>query len=160
MTIVDGLIASRDALYHSANYRSVVAFGTAREVTDRDEKEAVLERMTRRYFPGRTVGEHYRAPSDADLKITSLLAIEIEEIEREEAERPTGEARPTTTTARRRSGRAASCPSPRPAKSALSSRVRGDRRASPEPEPAPRRTAPARASPRLGSYGTAASGSS
>jgi uncharacterized protein len=80
MTIVDGLIASRDALYHSANYRSAVAFGTAREVADRAEKEAVLERMTRRYFPGRTVGEHYRAPSDADLKITSLLAIEIEEL--------------------------------------------------------------------------------
>ena len=59
-TLVDGLIASRDALYHSANYRSAVAFGTAREVTDRAEKEAVLERMTRRYFPGRTVGEHYR----------------------------------------------------------------------------------------------------
>ena len=80
MTIVDGLIASRDALYHSANYRSAVAFGTAREVADRDEKEAVLERMTRRYFPGRTVGEHYRAPSDKDLKITSLLAIEVEEL--------------------------------------------------------------------------------
>jgi nitroimidazol reductase NimA-like FMN-containing flavoprotein (pyridoxamine 5'-phosphate oxidase superfamily) len=80
VTIVDGLITSRDALYHSANYRSAVAFGTAREVTDRDEKEAVLERMTRRYFPGRTVGEHYRAPSDKDLGITSLLAVEIDEI--------------------------------------------------------------------------------
>lgn len=80
VTIVDGLIASRDALYHSANYRSTVAFGRAREVADRDEKEAVLERMTQRYFPGRTVGEHYRAPSDGDLKITSLLAIEVEEL--------------------------------------------------------------------------------
>ena len=79
-TIVDGLIASRDALYHSANYRSAVAFGTAREVTDPAEKEAVLERMTRRYFPGRTVGEHYCGPSDKDLNITSLLAIEVEEL--------------------------------------------------------------------------------
>ena len=79
-TIVDGLIASRDALYHSANYRSAVAFGTAREVTDSAEKEAVLERMTRRYFPGRTVGEHYRGPSDKALNITSLLAIEVEEL--------------------------------------------------------------------------------
>jgi nitroimidazol reductase NimA-like FMN-containing flavoprotein (pyridoxamine 5'-phosphate oxidase superfamily) len=79
-TLVDGLIASRDALYHSANYRSAVAFGTAREVTDDAEKEAVLERMTRRYFPGRTVGEHYRGPSDKDLNITSLLAIEVDEL--------------------------------------------------------------------------------
>ena len=80
VTLLDGLIASRDALNHSANYRSAVAFGTAREVTDRDEKEAVLERMTRRYFPGRTVGVDYRAPSDADLKITALFAIEVEEL--------------------------------------------------------------------------------
>jgi nitroimidazol reductase NimA-like FMN-containing flavoprotein (pyridoxamine 5'-phosphate oxidase superfamily) len=80
VTLLDGLIASRDALYHSANYRSATVFGRAREVTDRDEKEVVLERMTRRYFPGRSVGVDYRAPSDADLKITSLLAIEVEEM--------------------------------------------------------------------------------
>ncbi len=92
-TIVDGLVASRDALYHSSNYRSAVVFGTAREVEDRDEKEAVLERMTRRYFPGRTVGEHYRAPSDADLKITSLLAVEVEEINgKKRSGPPTGPA--------------------------------------------------------------------
>lgn len=80
VTILDGLIASRHALYHSANYRSAVAFGVAREVTDRDEKEAVLERMTRRYFPGRTVGEHYSAPTDNDLKITGLMAIDVAEV--------------------------------------------------------------------------------
>jgi nitroimidazol reductase NimA-like FMN-containing flavoprotein (pyridoxamine 5'-phosphate oxidase superfamily) len=80
VTIVDGLIASRHALYHSANYRSAVAFGRAREVADRAEKAAVLERMTRRYFPGRTVGEHYSAPTDADLKITALMAIEVDEL--------------------------------------------------------------------------------
>lgn len=80
VTILDGLIASRHALYHSANYRSAVAFGVAREVTDRAEKEAVLERMTRRYFPGRTVGEHYSAPTENDLKITGLMAIEIDEV--------------------------------------------------------------------------------
>lgn len=80
VTILDGLIASRHALYHSANYRSTVAFGRAREVTDRDEKAAVLERMTRRYFPGRTIGVDYHAPSDADLRITALMAIDIEEL--------------------------------------------------------------------------------
>jgi len=80
VTILDGLIASRHALYHSANYRSAVAFGKAREVTDRDEKAAVLERMTRRYFPGRTIGVDYHAPSDAELKITALMAVEIEEL--------------------------------------------------------------------------------
>ena len=80
MTILDGIVASRHALYHSANYRSAVAFGRAREVTDRDEKAAVLERMTRRYFPGRTIGVDYHEPSDADLRITALMAIEVEEL--------------------------------------------------------------------------------
>jgi nitroimidazol reductase NimA-like FMN-containing flavoprotein (pyridoxamine 5'-phosphate oxidase superfamily) len=80
VTILDGLIASRAALYHSANYRSAIGFGVAREVTDRAEKEAVLERMTRRYFPGRMVGEHYSAPTDNDLKITGLMAVTLDEV--------------------------------------------------------------------------------
>jgi len=90
VTILDGLIASRHALYHSANYRSTVAFGVAREVTDRNEKEAVLERMTRRYFPGRTVGEDYHAPTDNDLKITGLMAIDIAEVNGKRRSGPPG----------------------------------------------------------------------
>jgi nitroimidazol reductase NimA-like FMN-containing flavoprotein (pyridoxamine 5'-phosphate oxidase superfamily) len=80
VTLLDGLVASRDALYHSMNYRSAVAYGRARSVTDKAEKIALFDRMTRRYFPGRTEGEHYAGPSDADLKITELLEIEIEEL--------------------------------------------------------------------------------
>lgn len=79
VTLLDGLIASRHALNHSANYRSAAVFGTAREVTDAAEKEAVLERMTRRYFPGRTVGTDYHAPTSKDLRITALMAVAIEE---------------------------------------------------------------------------------
>lgn len=78
VTLLDGLVASRDALYHSMNYRSVVAFGRARPVVDEAEKVAIFDRMTQRYFPGRTMGVDYRPPSRADLKITELLAIEIE----------------------------------------------------------------------------------
>jgi uncharacterized protein len=80
VTLLDGLIASRDALYHSMNYRSAVAFGQARSVTDEAEKIAIFERMTLRYFPGRTAGVDYAGPSAADLKITDLLEIEIEEL--------------------------------------------------------------------------------
>ena len=80
VTLLDGLVASRDALYHSMNYRSAVAFGRARPVADAEAKADILERMTRRYFPGRTVGVDYRPPSAADLKITDLLEIEIEEL--------------------------------------------------------------------------------
>ena len=38
VTLVDGLIASRDALYHSANYRSATVFGT-RPRSDRPRRE-------------------------------------------------------------------------------------------------------------------------
>ena len=80
VTLLDGLVASRDALYHSMNYRSAVALGRARAVVGDEEKAAILERMTRRYFAGRTVGVDYNPPSAADLKITELLAIPVEEL--------------------------------------------------------------------------------
>ena len=38
VTLADGLVYSRKAMNHSMNYRSVVLFGTAREVTDPDKK--------------------------------------------------------------------------------------------------------------------------
>jgi len=79
VTLLDALVASRHALTHSANYRSAIAYGVAREVIDADEKQAVLERMTRRYFPGRTVGSDYHPPTAKDLKITALFAVAIEE---------------------------------------------------------------------------------
>jgi len=80
VTLLDGLVASRTALYHSMNYRSVVAFGTARSVVGDAEKTAIFDRMTRRYFPGRTIDVDYHAPPAGDLKMTELLAVEIEEV--------------------------------------------------------------------------------
>ena len=38
VTLVDGLVLSRSAFDHSMNYRSVVAFGTARKVMDPEQK--------------------------------------------------------------------------------------------------------------------------
>jgi len=38
VTLLDGLVYSRTALYHSMNYRCAVAFGRGREVTDAAEK--------------------------------------------------------------------------------------------------------------------------
>jgi hypothetical protein len=80
VTLLDGLVASRHALYHSMNYRSAVAFGTARSVAGDAEKTAIFDRMTQRYFPGRTIDVDYHGPTEADLKITELLAIEIQEL--------------------------------------------------------------------------------
>jgi uncharacterized protein len=91
VTLLDGLVASRDALYHSMNYRSAIAFGTARPVTSATIKTAIFERMTLRYFPGRTSGVDYNAPSERDLRITDLLEIEIDELNgKKRAGPPTG----------------------------------------------------------------------
>lgn len=77
--LLDGLIASRDAESHSANYRSVVVFSRVERVTDMDEKRAILERMTLRYFPGRTVGTDYEAATVKQLRALEVLRAPITE---------------------------------------------------------------------------------
>jgi hypothetical protein len=39
----------------------------------------VYETMVRRYFPGRTEGRDYSAPTEAHLESTALVEVEIEE---------------------------------------------------------------------------------
>ena len=79
VTIVDGLVFSRSAKYHSANYRSVVCFGRAREVTGDAEKERAMAEMTSRYFDGRTSGTDYQPPTKKDLDEITVVAFTIEE---------------------------------------------------------------------------------
>ena len=79
VTLTDGLVYSRKAMNHSVNYRSVTVFGAAREIIDQDEKFNLFDRMVRRYFPGRVVGEDYNAPPPADLGVTALIEVKIEE---------------------------------------------------------------------------------
>jgi len=79
VTRLDGLVYSRTALYHSMNYRSVVCFGRGRPVTDPQVQRTVFEAMVRRYFPGRTEGRDYSAPTAEHLESTALVEIEIEE---------------------------------------------------------------------------------
>lgn len=80
VTLLDGLVYSRDARFHSVNYRSVVAFGKGHPVQDLDEKAIVFERMIARHHPGREVGRDYAPPASADLMATAIVCIEIEEM--------------------------------------------------------------------------------
>jgi len=80
VTELDGLVYSRDAKYHSANYRCVMCFGHARLVDDDAVKQAVFQAMTCRYFPGRTPGRDYTAAPQAHLDATPLLEIVIEQM--------------------------------------------------------------------------------
>lgn len=73
------LIASKTAPGHSANYRSVVAFGHGRPITDVAEKRRILDVMTARYFPGRATPTDYAPATDDDLGQMDLIEIEIDE---------------------------------------------------------------------------------
>jgi nitroimidazol reductase NimA-like FMN-containing flavoprotein (pyridoxamine 5'-phosphate oxidase superfamily) len=80
VTMLDGLVASRDAKSHSANYRSAVIFGRAEVVVDLEEKREVFVRMTERFFSGREVGRDYAHASVKDLRGVELLAVRVEEM--------------------------------------------------------------------------------
>lgn len=79
VTLVDGLVYSRTALYHSVNYRSVVVFGRAAPPPSAEAQRTLLHEMVARYHPGRTVGRDYEAIPDAHLAATAFIEIAIEE---------------------------------------------------------------------------------
>lgn len=80
VTLVDGLVYSRTALYHSVNYRSVVVFGRAAASPPPDEvQRTLLHDMVARYHPGRRVGRDYDAIPDGHLAATAFIEIAIEE---------------------------------------------------------------------------------
>jgi nitroimidazol reductase NimA-like FMN-containing flavoprotein (pyridoxamine 5'-phosphate oxidase superfamily) len=76
-TIVDGLVLARSAFNHSMNYRSVVVFGSAREVTDPEELHTAAAAITAHVAPGRE--EEARMPTDEEYRQTLLLAVPLEE---------------------------------------------------------------------------------
>jgi nitroimidazol reductase NimA-like FMN-containing flavoprotein (pyridoxamine 5'-phosphate oxidase superfamily) len=77
VTLLDGLVCARAVFHHSMNYRSAVIFGTARLVTDPDEKLAALRAVTDHLVPGRW--EHAREPSRKELAATSVVALPLAE---------------------------------------------------------------------------------
>jgi nitroimidazol reductase NimA-like FMN-containing flavoprotein (pyridoxamine 5'-phosphate oxidase superfamily) len=77
VTIVDGLVLARSAFHHSMNYRSVVAFGTARKIEDRVEKVEALRVISEHLMAQRW--DDVRTPTEQELKATTVLKLEIEE---------------------------------------------------------------------------------
>lgn len=76
VTHLDSLVVARSPFNHSADYRSVMAFGNARIVEDRDEKEQALVMMVDRLYPGRT--ESLRQSTRQEIKGTSVIYMDIE----------------------------------------------------------------------------------
>ncbi|CAK0783324.1 hypothetical protein CVIRNUC_006523 [Coccomyxa viridis] len=78
VTLLDGLVLARSQFNTDMNYRCVLVFGKAREVTDSEEKAAALLKLTEHIIPGRT--QHARAASDKELSQTAVLAIDLTEV--------------------------------------------------------------------------------
>ncbi len=77
VTLVDGLVLARSAFHHSMNYRSVVIFGRAALVTEREAKLAALFAFSEHVIAGRW--DEVRQPTEQELKATTVLALPLSE---------------------------------------------------------------------------------
>jgi hypothetical protein len=77
VTLIDGLVLARSAFHHSMNYRSVVVFGRAAVVDEREEKLAALRVLSEHMIPGRW--DDVREPSERELQLTTVLSLPLTE---------------------------------------------------------------------------------
>jgi nitroimidazol reductase NimA-like FMN-containing flavoprotein (pyridoxamine 5'-phosphate oxidase superfamily) len=77
VTLLDGLVLARSAFHHSLNYRSVVIFGRASMVDDKEAKLAALRAFSEHVIAGRW--DEARQPTDQELKATAVLSLPLEE---------------------------------------------------------------------------------
>ncbi len=78
VSLLDGIVHARSGFHSSFNYRSVMAFGEAAEVSDPDAKAQALEAIVERITPGRWAD--LRPMTDQELKATKVLSLELEEV--------------------------------------------------------------------------------
>ena len=78
VSIVDGLVLARSVFHHSINYRSVIIFGKAEEITGTSEKENALRIITEQIIPGRW--GNARKPNKKELAVTSVFSMTLDEV--------------------------------------------------------------------------------
>ncbi|MGI5178240.1 bifunctional pyridoxamine 5'-phosphate oxidase family protein/GNAT family N-acetyltransferase [Dactylosporangium sp. CA-152071] len=78
VTLIDGLVLARSQFHHSANYRSVVAHGAARLVTDPGERDRAFAALVDKIMPGRAADS--RPPDTKELAKTAVLALTLQEV--------------------------------------------------------------------------------
>lgn len=78
VSLLDGIVHARSGFHSSFNYRSVMAFGQAREIADKAGKEAALEAIVDRITPGRWAD--LRPLTDQELKATKVLSLTLDEV--------------------------------------------------------------------------------
>lgn len=77
VTLLDGLVLARSVMHHSMNYRSAVVFGSARPVTDADERWHAFEVIVDHLVPGRWTDA--RQPNRREAAATAIVAVELTE---------------------------------------------------------------------------------
>src|SRR6266852_2787115 len=77
VTLIDGLVLARSAFHHSMNYRSVVVFGRATVIENREDKLAALRALSEHMVPDRW--DEVRAPNESELQKTTVLALPLAE---------------------------------------------------------------------------------
>jgi len=77
VTLLDGIVFARSAFHHSVNYRSVVVYGRAEEITDPVEKYEALRIVVEHVAPGRS--DVVRPPTDEEVTMTKVVAVPIVE---------------------------------------------------------------------------------
>src|SRR6185503_9139105 len=77
VTIIDGLVLARSAFHHSMNYRSVLIFGRATILEDREEKMAALVALSEHIVRGRWAD--VREPTEEEMIQTTVLSLPLVE---------------------------------------------------------------------------------
>lgn len=77
VSLLDGLVLTRSAFHHSANYRSVMIFGRATKVVDPDVKAEKLRNFVEALYPGRW--DMLRPMTQKEAKATTVLSLPIGE---------------------------------------------------------------------------------
>ncbi len=78
VTAIDALVLARSQFHHSANYRSLVAHGIARLVTDEAAKRVAMTALVEKIGTGRST--HTRPPTAVELAKTAVLALDLTEV--------------------------------------------------------------------------------
>lgn len=77
VTLLDGLVMAQSAFSHSMNYRSVVVFGVATLINDKERKQAAFKAFLDHLVPGRW--EDSRQPDSKETDATTVLTLPISE---------------------------------------------------------------------------------
>ena len=77
VALLDGLVLESSAFHHSLNYRSVIVFGKATEVTDPQEKRAALDAIVEHLILGRL--PHLRPMTDQEVNATAVVSVPLSE---------------------------------------------------------------------------------